>query len=180
MVVCPPTPEWKRSSEFDLNGEAVPDDDDDGVPGPDLHVWIIYMRNFDILGFSIFSCWMNLGRAPLLWHCFRVTNMLFDVLVCFEGLGRNKETKNLVSACCLLFGLYGWSWIAVCFKNPLALDFFWLRVLLEASLWLLSWLFQGGYNFWYIVQPCYILYLFFLFFLLRMSSHPCSCTFLFL
>lgn len=66
MVVCPPTPEWKRSSEFDLNGEAVPDDDDDGVPGPDLHVWIIYMRNFDILGFSIFSCWMNLGRAPLL------------------------------------------------------------------------------------------------------------------
>ena len=41
MVICPPTPEWKRSSELDLNGEAVPDDDDDGVPGPHLHVWII-------------------------------------------------------------------------------------------------------------------------------------------
>ncbi|KAJ0816337.1 putative polynucleotide 5'-phosphatase, mRNA guanylyltransferase [Helianthus annuus] len=29
-VTCPPTPEWKRSSEFDLNGEAIPDEDDDG------------------------------------------------------------------------------------------------------------------------------------------------------
>jgi len=46
MVVCPPTPEWKRSSEFDLNGEAVPDDDDDGVPGPDLQVWIIHRLSF--------------------------------------------------------------------------------------------------------------------------------------
>jgi mRNA-capping enzyme len=46
MVVCPPTPEWKRSSELDLNGEAVPDEDDDGVPGPDLQVWI-YIVNFD-------------------------------------------------------------------------------------------------------------------------------------
>lgn len=30
MVVCPPTPEWKRSSELDLNGDAMPDDDEDG------------------------------------------------------------------------------------------------------------------------------------------------------
>lgn len=30
MVVCPPTPEWKRSSDLDLNGEAMPDEDDDG------------------------------------------------------------------------------------------------------------------------------------------------------
>lgn len=43
MVVCPPTPEWKRSSEFDLNGEAVPDDDDDGVQDPPLHVWIMHI-----------------------------------------------------------------------------------------------------------------------------------------
>lgn len=54
MVVCPPTPEWKRSSELDLNGEAVPDDDDDGVPGPDLQVWIILLVNFDIFATSIF------------------------------------------------------------------------------------------------------------------------------
>ncbi|XP_071723071.1 uncharacterized protein [Rutidosis leptorrhynchoides] len=32
MITCPSTPEWKRSSEFDLNGEALPDEDDDGVP----------------------------------------------------------------------------------------------------------------------------------------------------
>lgn len=29
-VICPPTPEWKRSSDLDLNGEAAPDEDDDG------------------------------------------------------------------------------------------------------------------------------------------------------
>lgn len=35
-VICPSTPEWKRSTELDLNGEAVPDDDDDdgGPAGP--------------------------------------------------------------------------------------------------------------------------------------------------
>ncbi|KAK7349950.1 hypothetical protein VNO77_07876 [Canavalia gladiata] len=56
MVVCPPTPEWKRSSEFDLNGEAVPDDDDDGVPGPDLqenHETDPRLTNDDVLGDEI-------------------------------------------------------------------------------------------------------------------------------
>ncbi|KAL2658997.1 hypothetical protein AAZX31_03G069000 [Glycine max] len=56
MVVCPPTPEWKRSSEFDLNGEAVPDDDDDGVPDPDLqenHETDTRMTNDDVLGDEI-------------------------------------------------------------------------------------------------------------------------------
>ncbi|CAL5210801.1 unnamed protein product [Lathyrus oleraceus] len=56
MVVCPPTPEWKRSSELDLNGEAVPDDDDDGVPGPDLqenHETGTLMTNDDVLGDEI-------------------------------------------------------------------------------------------------------------------------------
>lgn len=35
-VICPSTPEWKRSTELDLNGEALPDDDDDdgGPAGP--------------------------------------------------------------------------------------------------------------------------------------------------
>ncbi|KAK5819864.1 hypothetical protein PVK06_024894 [Gossypium arboreum] len=31
--VCPPTPEWKRSSDLDLNGEATADDDDDDDDG---------------------------------------------------------------------------------------------------------------------------------------------------
>ncbi|XP_045833751.1 mRNA-capping enzyme-like isoform X2 [Trifolium pratense] len=56
MVVCPPTPEWKRSSEFDLNGEAVPDDDDDGLPGPDLQEnqeTGAQMTNDDVLGDEI-------------------------------------------------------------------------------------------------------------------------------
>ncbi|KAK7287468.1 hypothetical protein RIF29_00748 [Crotalaria pallida] len=56
MVVCPPTPEWKRSSELDLNGEAVPDDDDDGVPDPHLHEnheTDTRMTNDDVLGDEI-------------------------------------------------------------------------------------------------------------------------------
>jgi mRNA-capping enzyme len=28
-MVCPPTPEWKRASDLDLNGEAAQYDDDD-------------------------------------------------------------------------------------------------------------------------------------------------------
>lgn len=42
MVVCPPTPEWKRSSDLDLNGDAVPDDDDDDGPAapPDVCVCV--------------------------------------------------------------------------------------------------------------------------------------------
>ncbi|MED6226424.1 hypothetical protein PIB30_103576, partial [Stylosanthes scabra] len=56
MVNCPPTPEWKRSSELDLNGEAVPDDDDDGEPGPNLnenHETDTRLTNDDVLGDEI-------------------------------------------------------------------------------------------------------------------------------
>ncbi|KAJ4834759.1 hypothetical protein Tsubulata_012596 [Turnera subulata] len=56
MVVCPPTPEWKRSSEFDLNGEAVPDDDDDGGSATTLHdnhQMDVIMTNDDVLGDEI-------------------------------------------------------------------------------------------------------------------------------
>lgn len=37
-LICPPTPEWKRTSDLDLNGEAVPDEDDDGNTEPFLNV----------------------------------------------------------------------------------------------------------------------------------------------
>ncbi|XP_024443459.1 uncharacterized protein LOC18106297 isoform X3 [Populus trichocarpa] len=56
MAVCPPTPEWKRSSEFDLNGEAVPDDDDDGGSAKNLHdnhEMDVVMTNDDVLGDEI-------------------------------------------------------------------------------------------------------------------------------
>ncbi|BBH06237.1 mRNA capping enzyme family protein [Prunus dulcis] len=57
MVVCPSTPEWKRSSEFDLNGEAVADDDDDdGGPAAPLNESQDtngVMTNDDILGDEI-------------------------------------------------------------------------------------------------------------------------------
>ncbi|RAL39285.1 unnamed protein product [Cuscuta campestris] len=55
-VVCPPTPEWKRSCEFDLNGDAMPDDDDDGDAIAPPHVSQepqIVMTNDDLLGDSI-------------------------------------------------------------------------------------------------------------------------------
>ena len=42
-IMCPPTPEWKRSSDLDLNGEAVPDDDDDdGVPTASVQVCLFF------------------------------------------------------------------------------------------------------------------------------------------
>lgn len=53
MVSCPPTPEWKRSSGLDLNGEALPDDDDDGGPVAPLqenHEKNVIMTNDDVLG----------------------------------------------------------------------------------------------------------------------------------
>ncbi|KAL5555204.1 hypothetical protein UlMin_037440 [Ulmus minor] len=55
MVVCPSTPEWKRSSDLDLNGEAVPDDDDDGPAAPVHETQEIYvkMTNDDVLGDEI-------------------------------------------------------------------------------------------------------------------------------
>ncbi|KAJ4704509.1 mRNA-capping enzyme-like [Melia azedarach] len=53
-VACPQTPEWKR--ELDLNGEAVADDDDDGVSAPHLHEnneVHVTMTNDDVLGDEI-------------------------------------------------------------------------------------------------------------------------------
>lgn len=56
MVVCPPTPEWKRSTEFDLNGDALPDDDDDvdsaSLPQGSQET-VVLMKNDDILGDAI-------------------------------------------------------------------------------------------------------------------------------
>ncbi|KAL8152899.1 hypothetical protein V2J09_010659 [Rumex salicifolius] len=52
-IMCPSTPEWKRSSDFDLNGEAVPDDD--GIldlPKENTDKSAI-MSNDDVLGDSI-------------------------------------------------------------------------------------------------------------------------------
>ncbi|XP_006355384.1 mRNA-capping enzyme-like isoform X1 [Solanum tuberosum] len=56
MVVCPPTPEWKKSSELDLNGDAMPDDDDDGGPTAPLTDNLeaqVVTSNDDILGDAI-------------------------------------------------------------------------------------------------------------------------------
>ncbi|CAK9133911.1 unnamed protein product [Ilex paraguariensis] len=35
--ICPAIPDWKRSSELDLNGDAIPDDDDDGGSAAPVH-----------------------------------------------------------------------------------------------------------------------------------------------
>jgi len=56
MVVCPPTPEWKRPSDLDLNGDVVPDDDDDGgsdAPLLENHGTDALLTNDDVLGDSI-------------------------------------------------------------------------------------------------------------------------------
>ncbi|KAL1194068.1 hypothetical protein V5N11_004113 [Cardamine amara subsp. amara] len=57
-LTCPPTPEWKRPAELDLNGEAVQDDDDDeALPDPVQEInqnqENVKMSNDDILGDEI-------------------------------------------------------------------------------------------------------------------------------
>ncbi|KAJ0028028.1 hypothetical protein Pint_35237 [Pistacia integerrima] len=56
-IEYPIIPEWKRPSEFDLNGEAVPDDDDDDggstAPLNDNHEVQVEMTNDDVLGDEI-------------------------------------------------------------------------------------------------------------------------------
>lgn len=55
LVLCPHTPEWKRSSDFDLNGEALPEDDD-GAPYASTNEKqenVVVMTNDDVLGDKI-------------------------------------------------------------------------------------------------------------------------------
>lgn len=54
-VVCPPTPEWKRSCEFDLNGDAMPDEDDDGVAVTPSHVCLRFFYFYNLNPFVEFS-----------------------------------------------------------------------------------------------------------------------------
>lgn len=44
MITCPSTPEWKRSSDLDLNGEAKQDDDDENGDLAPVHVSISIFR----------------------------------------------------------------------------------------------------------------------------------------
>ncbi|CAL5192252.1 unnamed protein product [Lathyrus oleraceus] len=79
MIVCPPTPEWKRTPKLvDLNGEAVPDDDndddDDGVPDPRLHEnheIDIIMTNDDVLGDEISNDQQDAFRQ----FCFQILKL---------------------------------------------------------------------------------------------------------
>jgi mRNA-capping enzyme len=48
-VTCPPTPEWKRSAELDLNGEAVQDDDDDDSPPDPVQVSVVQASAYSLI-----------------------------------------------------------------------------------------------------------------------------------
>ncbi|KAG0500627.1 hypothetical protein HPP92_000699 [Vanilla planifolia] len=54
-LVCPATPEWKRSSDLDLNGEAIQDDDEDGDGASHFqdHMENNPISNDDVLGDAI-------------------------------------------------------------------------------------------------------------------------------
>ncbi|CAN6441246.1 unnamed protein product [Victoria cruziana] len=72
-IVCPPTPEWKRSSELDLNGDSLPDmEDDDGNNGISAALQEIgmaneTMTNDDVLGDEISYD----HQVELQWICCR-------------------------------------------------------------------------------------------------------------
>lgn len=57
-VICPSTPEWKRSSDLDLNGEAVQDEDDDGngVAPPEVRYSAKHLIDLVILFVCLISC----------------------------------------------------------------------------------------------------------------------------
>jgi len=46
MIACPPTPEWKRPDDLDLNGEAKQDDDDDNGDIEPPNVCILFSPKF--------------------------------------------------------------------------------------------------------------------------------------
>ncbi|KAF1888636.1 hypothetical protein Lal_00011410 [Lupinus albus] len=83
MVVCPPTPEWKRSSELDLNGEAIPDDDDDGILDPQLHNFYIIKLILDT-GNKLFDVLDESWVCPFTLKHF--------CLLCYEGKDMEGET----------------------------------------------------------------------------------------
>ncbi|CAL4994019.1 unnamed protein product [Urochloa decumbens] len=55
MVACPPTPEWKRPDDLDLNGEAKQDDDDDNgdLEPPNNESEDKVITNDDVLGDAV-------------------------------------------------------------------------------------------------------------------------------
>ncbi|WVZ53057.1 hypothetical protein U9M48_004047 [Paspalum notatum var. saurae] len=54
MIACPPTPEWKRPDDLDLNGEAKQDDDDDGdLEPPNNESEDKVITNDDVLGDAV-------------------------------------------------------------------------------------------------------------------------------
>ncbi|GLT37567.1 hypothetical protein SLA2020_118780 [Shorea laevis] len=77
MVVCPSTPEWKRSSDLDLNGEAVPDDEDGGPAAPVIenNEMDAEMTNDDILGDEIPFEQLNSFRS----FCYQMLNLRLNV-----------------------------------------------------------------------------------------------------
>ncbi|XP_006663896.1 mRNA-capping enzyme-like [Oryza brachyantha] len=73
-IVCPPTPEWKRPSDLDLNGEAKQDDDDgngDLAPSP-THEDDKVITNDDILGDAVPNDQQDFLRSI----CFRLLELV--------------------------------------------------------------------------------------------------------
>ncbi|XP_071721832.1 uncharacterized protein [Rutidosis leptorrhynchoides] len=76
LTVCPSTPEWKRSTDLDLNGEAVPDEDDDGGSAVTIQKNLpidVTLTNDDILGDEIPSDQLDAMRQ----FCYQVLKMNF-------------------------------------------------------------------------------------------------------
>ena len=48
MIACPPTPEWKRPDDLDLNGEAKQDDDDDNAYLKPPHVCVFFKTYMEL------------------------------------------------------------------------------------------------------------------------------------
>ncbi|XP_072967023.1 uncharacterized protein [Typha angustifolia] len=73
-MTCPHTPEWKRSSDLDLNGEAVQDEEDDGDPSSFLHE---QMENKNITNDDVLGDAIPYGQQDALRHlCYRLLELI--------------------------------------------------------------------------------------------------------
>lgn len=116
------------------------------------------------------------------WVCpFTMKLFPFFLSICFEGLGRNKETQKLLSGCCFVVCFI---WLAlntcVCCETPWPVGSIFLLAVGSTSGFSMTvshhdCIKRALFSDKQIVQSCCILYLIFLHFL-WMCYHPPTCT----
>ncbi|CAN1142386.1 mRNA-capping enzyme [Linum perenne] len=125
-ISYPAIPEWKRSSEFDLNGQAVPDDDDDGasaVPLNNNQEMDTKLTNDDVLGDDIPIDQLNTLRQ-ICYQMLKMTMTVHILLPCvLIALDQARDHHHRLLHFIKLFILY---FIHVCLVTEMGSLLFFL------------------------------------------------------